>query len=262
MPCEPAGSSRPVASKSAGAAEQLLLDLDLPVVAPKAAPVLKPAVRPSAERLREAAPPPPAPREKGFPLQEALRALVDDIRRKVPLLAHLDPARIAFTVSSARSRTRHGTYAFIMPLRFQGGTDILLHGGHSYRAPKVVVEGREMLYLVYLLAPRFFQMPAERKLETILHELYHIDEEFDGDLRRFAGRNWAHGASRKQYDETVCLLSRMYRNASDGRWPEVAEFLRHTPEDYDELYGGIRYPRITRPRLRRVSEPRDEGGTR
>jgi hypothetical protein len=190
-----------------------------------------------------------------------MRALVADIRHTVPLLAHIDPARIAFSVSSARSRTRHGTFAFIMPMRFEGGSDTLVQGGHAYRAPKVMVDGQEMLYLIYLLAPRFFQLPAERKLDTVLHELYHIGEGFDGDLRRFEGRNWAHGASRKQYDESVCLLSRMYRNASDGRLPKAAEFLRHGPSDFDEQYGGIRYPRIARPRLRRVGDPRGQGGT-
>ena len=38
------------------------------------------------------------------------------------------------------------------------------------------------------------------RLLTLVHELYHISPRCDGDLRRFKGRNHAHGHSRKAYD--------------------------------------------------------------
>ena len=58
-----------------------------------------------------------------------------------------------------------------------------------------------MLYLLRFVLPRFLDLPFDEKLITIVHELWHISPKFDGDLRRFEGRCYAHGHSRKGYDE-------------------------------------------------------------
>jgi hypothetical protein len=50
---------------------------------------------------------------------------------------------------------------------------------------------------------------------TVCHELYHISPAFDGDLRRFPGRNYAHGSSRKRYNELVAEIVDEYLHERD-----------------------------------------------
>jgi len=60
-----------------------------------------------------------------------------------------------------------------------------------------------MLYVIYFTLPRFFDRPLRDKLITVFHELYHISPHFDGDIRRFQGRNFAHGGSTRQYNSLM-----------------------------------------------------------
>ncbi|MBD3174607.1 MAG: hypothetical protein GF320_05480 [Armatimonadia bacterium] len=224
------GTDRP----PSGSAVQLTLDLDWGVRSPAPAAVPVPTGR-------------EAEWDEGLPLVRCLRELTLDVARKVPVLAHVDPERVAFSLSHARNRSRSGTYAFIVPLRFEGGAAETKYGRRTYRMPTVTLGDREALYLVYFLAPRFFDLPHRRKLHTVLHELYHISPQFDGDLRRFPGRRWAHGPSREKYDQTVEGLTELYLSESRGAWPEAAEFLRYSYKDCRRLFGGVRGPVIPRP---------------
>jgi len=73
-------------------------------------------------------------------------------------------------------------------------------GKTRYVMPTITHQGVEMLYIVYFLVPRFLNLSLREKLITIFHELYHISPEFNGDIRRFSGKNYAHGSSRKRYN--------------------------------------------------------------
>jgi len=217
-----------------GSAVQLTLDLDWGARSPIALPRPRPVER-------------DAEWSEGLPLARCLHDLSTDICAKVPVLSHIDAGQVGFSLSFARNRRGSGTYAFIVPLRFEGGAVTKKHGRRTYTMPPVDLQGREALYLIYLLAPRFFDLPQRRKLHTIIHELYHISPEFDGDLRRFPGRRWAHGPSREAYDETIEGLTELYLTASGGEWPEVTSFLRYSHRDCRRLFGGIRAPVIARP---------------
>jgi hypothetical protein len=90
--------------------------------------------------------------------------------------------------------------------------------------------------------PRFFELPFDERLVTVLHELWHISPAFDGDLRRFAGRCYAHSHSREAYDNEMAVLARKWLASEPP--PEVAAFLRL---DLPELQAhgpiwGMRYP--------------------
>lgn len=247
MRCGSAASS----SRRSRDADQLELDLGLPPAVPSAAPrPSEPPAAPSPAETRPTLVDGPA----GLDLDEAMRGLVADIRARVAPLGHVDPERIVFAVSYARSRRRHGIYAYIVPLRFAGGEATVEHEGKLWSAPRLEVNGREPLYVIYLMAPRFFNLDPAKKLETVIHELYHVGELCDGDLRRFGVRAWAHGASRKRYDEMVCLLTRTYLDDSHGsRWPPAARFLRWNIRQLEQRFGGVFVPRIPRPRVRRVT---------
>src|SRR5437870_9979839 len=90
------------------------------------------------------------------------RRMGADMARKLPELSHIKASRILFVAGEAR----RGSRATIRPL--QGA--------------KVHVKGRRALYCV-TLRPKFFRSSTpEQRVETLVHELLHISNEFDGRL--------------------------------------------------------------------------------
>jgi len=136
-------------------------------------------------------------------LTAELERLIADIAAKVEEFRHIDSRRLLVCVNSSRN-SQHGTFAKIHPLRFHGGelSTVVKKGRSSIACfmPEVSHNGVDMLYVIYFTLPRFMDRPLQEKLVTIFHELYHISTAFDGDIRRFSGRNFAHGSSAKRYN--------------------------------------------------------------
>jgi predicted metallopeptidase len=137
-------------------------------------------------------------------LTRALEELVADIVCQVSDFSHVDPKKVLICVSSTRSGGVYGTFAKIHPLRFPGGsrTREVKRARRVFTCtmPMVTHRDTEILYIIYFLVPRFLNLTLREKLITVFHELYHISPDFDGDIRRFPGRNFAHGSSRKRYN--------------------------------------------------------------
>ncbi|NIQ97473.1 MAG: hypothetical protein GWN87_27330 [Desulfuromonadales bacterium] len=143
-------------------------------------------------------------------LSRWLEELCGNIAGRLPELSHVDPGRVLFCLSRSRSDGTHGVYARIAPLRFAGGEQRMTRQRGRYREtyalPRLDHEGREVLYIIYLMIPRLLRLSFREKLRTIVHELYHISPDFDGDIRRFPGRNYAHGSSRAAYNRRIDTL--------------------------------------------------------
>lgn len=141
-----------------------------------------------------------------FHLTSELERLVADIAISVAEFSHIDPERLMVCVNSGRN-SQHGVFAKIHHLRFQGGerVQIVRRGRNSYRCtmPQISHKGVDILYVIYFTLPRFMDRPFKDKLVTIFHELYHISPRFDGDIRRFSGKNFAHGSSAKKYNQLM-----------------------------------------------------------
>lgn len=163
-------------------------------------------------------------------LTRELERLVAHITAHVPELAHIDPARLLICISSTRGGGIRGTYAKIHPLRFPGGAKTVerRRGRHTWLCtmPSINHRGKEILYVIYFLVPRFFDLPPREKLVTVFHELYHVSPAFDGDIRRFPGRNFAHGSSTRMYNAYMGMLVDAYL-AEHGE-PELLAFLDGT----------------------------------
>ena len=107
--------------------------------------------------------------------------------------------------------------------------------------------GGEMLYILTFYLPRFLDLVFCEKLTTVVHELWHISPRFDGDLRRFSGRCYAHSGSQKRYEAHARRLA--------AKWiamaPPVAlyEFLRHDFRTLRVRHGKIVGRRIPAPKL-------------
>jgi predicted metallopeptidase len=85
--------------------------------------------------------------------------------RKLPEMRHVHVARILFVAGEARRSSR----ATVRPLGASGN-------------PVVKLRGKRALYTI-TLRPKFFRASTpEERVETLLHELFHISPDFDGTL--------------------------------------------------------------------------------
>jgi predicted metallopeptidase len=130
----------------------------------------------------------------------AVRRLIRDVAARLPELAHVRPSRVLVVAGEARRASR----ATIRPAHFLESRG---RGAGGRRKALVRIRGRKILYVV-TLRPRWFvdSTPAQR-IATVLHELYHASERFDGTLHR--GRVHAR-LPRARYDRRIRALRDRY----------------------------------------------------
>lgn len=185
-----------------------------------------------------------------FNFTEHMHALMGDIAATCRELRHVDMSRVAVTFSQARHSRLDGVYALIHPLRFDGGERLLHKPRGTYAMPEVMVNGREMLYVIEFRLPRFLWLPFAEKVATIVHEMYHIAPRFNGALRRFRGRGVHHTGSQRLYDAAMKAISRNY--LARTQQPELHAFLRSTFRELSDAHGGLVGLRLRRLNPRRV----------
>jgi hypothetical protein len=121
------------------------------------------------------------------------------------------------------------------------------------RTPDVTVRGRRIKYLISIALPRFCDQVLSRtrkrtlypgaagwiaKLDTVVHELYHIDPD-DVGIRKVAKADgdrslWSHGP---EFYEEVAVMVRQYL-ATDPS-PAMYDFLRHDFAELQARYGTV-----------------------
>jgi hypothetical protein len=163
-------------------------------------------------------------------------------------LTHIDMSRVAVGFCQTRKAVPHGMFASLTPLRFAGGAATTIRRGKPHAIQRVCdPAGREMLYILSFYLPRFQNLDFREKLITVLHELWHISPDFNGDIRRHAGRYHAHTHSQAEYDEEMGRLT--------DRWLALAPaeplwgFLRDDFRQLSARHGGIVGLKIPRPRI-------------
>lgn len=179
-----------------------------------------------------------------------LELLIRDIAARTPELEHVLPAKLLVCVSTGRSGAG-GTLAKIHPLRFAGGEKSMKRrrGRRNLLCtmPTITHQGEEILYIIYFMIPRFLELPIRDKLITVFHELYHISPSCDGDIRRFPGRNYAHGSSTKNYNEQMEKLVDVYLERFAERSP--LDFLDGDLASLRSRHGAIVARRLRAPRV-------------
>lgn len=185
---------------------------------------------------------------KGFNFTGRMRDVVQDMIDRLPELAHIDQRRIAMGFAQARKRTRHGVFATLTPMRFEGGSLTTKRRGKLYTVQRVFDgEGREFFYILSFYLPRFMEVDLSEKLVTILHELWHISPQFDGDLRRHPGRCYVHSHSQREYDARMKVLADRWLASNP---PEsLYDFLYLSFSELHQRYGGVYGVRIPHPKL-------------
>ena len=172
-----------------------------------------------------------------FDFTTAMWELMDDISGTCPELNHIEMSRVAVGFGQARSRRLSGIYAQVYPLRFPGGARRLRRGGAVFEMPRVGFRGREALYVVKFMLPRFLDLPFGEKLGVVFHEMLHIGPDFDGTLRTFPGRNCYHSASQRRFDAVAVALAKAYLAATTR--PQLHDFLKRTFRELSEAHGGV-----------------------
>ncbi len=82
---------------------------------------------------------------------------------------------------------------------------------------------------------------------TVIHELFHISPDFNGDIRRFGGRYHAHSHSQKQYDEIMGQLVDVYLAQRPPR--DLFSFLEMSFSELQAKHGGVVGLKVPIPKL-------------
>jgi hypothetical protein len=194
-----------------------------------------------------------------------LTRLMRDIVARVPELGYVDLGRVLVFARTGRLGTDgpHATcHCLGLPESDPGyyfwndsETGRLTRRSEWFveRSPAVTHGGRAVDYLISFTLPRFCNQSLDRsakrvryrasepwvaKLDTVVHELYHIDPEQPG-IRQLTGPDGQpspHAHTPAFFEEVVSMVRTYLASGPD---PAVMEFLRY---DFDELvarYGGV-----------------------
>ncbi len=139
-------------------------------------------------------------------LTDGLRIAAQDMINRIPDLQHIKLERVHFAVFFTRKASRTLTYARCYPL----SREIKTKGRRSFKLSKVLTNSNlEARYLLAFAWERYWEMTPRDRLETLVHELYHIGPKFDGEARAFATGGW-HGQGRVWFDKIIHNLCEKY----------------------------------------------------
>lgn len=175
------------------------------------------------------------------------RRLLEDMARRCPELGHVDVGRILVGVLQARNGRGHGLQARVTPLRFPGGQLQRRRREVNYQVQRYFLGEHEFLYLMTFCLPRFLDQDFDDKFITLVHEMYHIGPEFNGDLRRHEGRYQLHTRSQRHYDRHMAELARAYLALKPD--PALYGFLRLNFGQLQARHGGVAGIVVPRPKV-------------
>lgn len=184
----------------------------------------------------------------GFNFTQAIRRVCHRITTESDEMRHIDLKQVAISVARSRKLGRHGLWASLTPLRFQAGAREAVRHNRRVTCQRVLDEnGNEMLYLLNFYLPRFMDLTFDEKITTIFHELWHVSPQFDGDVRRFPGRCFAHSPSEKAYDAAVSRMTQKWLQTTQSAEPLA--FLQLSFAELQSQFGTVFGSRFSQPKL-------------
>jgi hypothetical protein len=200
-----------------------------------------------------------------FNYTERLTLLMEDVVRRVPTLSFIDVADVLVFARSGRTNAE-GAFATCHCLTLPASEP----GYYFWRdrvsnritrrsewfvtkSPQVQVGGREIKYMISFSLPRYCDQSLDRsrkerfyqgaepwlaKLDTVVHELFHIDPSYSG-IRRIERGDGTYSANchGQQFFEQVAEMVHVYLNSTPA--PTAHEFLRDDFAALEAQYGGI-----------------------
>lgn len=185
---------------------------------------------------------------KGFNFTSGMRGVCDELIARLPQLQHIDMSKVAVAFAQARNRSKYGTYASLTPMRFEAGSLFTEKRGRRFTVQRLYeADGTEQLYILTFYLPRFMDVGLVEKISTTIHELWHISPSFDGDIRRFPGRCYAHSSSQKDYDAEMDVMAEQWL-ATEPPY-ELYQFLEYRFDELARHHGPIYGRKIKTPKL-------------
>lgn len=182
-----------------------------------------------------------------FDFSRAMRRLCEDIAERLDEFGHVRMGQVAVTFAQARRHVPHGLQAKLTPLRFEAGSLTTRRRGQEWTLQRLFHGDEEMLYILTFYLPRFFNHSFREKMVTILHELYHISPDFNGDIRRHSGRYHVHSHSQCEYDRQMAVLAEEYVRRQPPR--ELYDFLLCDFRGLVARHGRVVGSRVNIPKL-------------
>jgi hypothetical protein len=179
-----------------------------------------------------------------------MHGLICEIVRVLPEFSSLKTASIQVSATFSRKRGSGGLLAFVLPLKYKHGSPVEVKKRgrtvYHYAMLPYYRNGQEILYIIYFMLPRFSNLQFRDKLETVIHELYHINPACNGDLRRLPGRSYLHGNSMREFDKRISLLTDKFLQSPHG--PESYRFLQWNFSQLRRKFGEVVATRIAEPK--------------
>ncbi len=179
-------------------------------------------------------------------LTDTLTLLIHEIVKETEEFKSFDVNKILICCSENRTTGKGGIYGKLLPMRFENGVEIVRHKDLYYTIPKVKVNNIEMLYILYFYIPKFFDLSPEKKIHIIFHELYHINPDFNGDIRRMGKVKTMHGHSKKEYDK-ACIdeAEKFYCKIKETSFHA---FLELNSIELKERFAALNYKKMKKPK--------------
>jgi hypothetical protein len=196
---------------------------------------------------------------------ERLSHLMSDIVARVPKLSFIDMNKVLVFARPGRTAAE-GAYAtchcICLPPSEPGyyywrdrETGKLTRRSEWFvtKSPEVKVDGRDIDYMISFTLPRFCDQRLARtrksvhyqgqpdwvaKLDTIVHELYHIDPERPG-IRRMEKADGTYSANchgDRFFEDVVAMVNQYLESKPD---PNISSFLAHDFDGLVQRYGGV-----------------------
>jgi hypothetical protein len=196
---------------------------------------------------------------------DSLTILMQDIVARVPTLSFIDIADVLVFARFGRSHA-DGAFATCHSLSLppsepgyyfwrDRASGLITRRSEWFvtKSPVVMLGTRQMKYLMSFALPRFCDQSLERsrkarfyraaepwmaKLDTVVHELYHIDPDYMG-IRRIerADGTYAANCHSIRFFEQVSRMTRTYLASRPD--PRTYDFLRHDFATLEKLHGGV-----------------------
>jgi hypothetical protein len=196
---------------------------------------------------------------------DRLTMLMQDVVARVPTLSFIDIADVLVFARAGRSNAE-GAFAtchcLTLPASDPGyyfwrdrATGQITRRSEWFvtKSPLVTLGTRPVKYMLSFTLPRFCDQSLDRsrkekfypgaqrwvsKLDTVIHELYHIDPDLTGIRRieREDGTYSAHCHGQRFFEEVAAMVNTYVASKPD---PAVTDFLQHDFAALDARYGGV-----------------------
>src|ERR1044071_2113668 len=196
---------------------------------------------------------------------ERLTLLMQDVVARVPTLSFIDPGDVLVFARAGRS-SAEGAFAtchcLSLPASEPGyyfwrdrGTRRITRRSEWFvtKSPIVTIGARRIKYMLSFALPRFCDQSLDRsrkerlypgaepwvaKLDTVVHELYHIDPGLAG-IRRIEREDGTYSANchGQQFFEQVAEMVTEYLDSRPD--PAIYDFLRSDFDGLDRRHGGV-----------------------